>query len=1178
MIKTSTDFANSVKELSRAFRCRLKRSDSIINCTVQKLSVYKGIMGDKVAFGSVYIPYMEAELQEFSGSLMGSLLSAEVGILTGKNEDGSNKFEYLKIGTFEVSEESYNDGVLKIKAVGSLSTKFVGLYSSELSYPASVLQVAEELTSQTGVNINFDSSINTSATIQDEPKGLQRSEILCYLAGLVGACATEDADGNVVIKRIASGESIELTGERCIQVPSFSSSYDLTGLRVVAGNSYEDENGNPIPEKSFSYGGPIKMEYSNPFMKQSDFDLFAADVVGYSFNPATVPLALGDPRIEPWDYILFTGRKGQVYTVPCLNIEHTFDGGFSTKITAPGAENVSESSSTQTGPISKMVERTYTKMEAVEHMLAGKIEATEVEALYAKVNDLNATKADIGSVRAEIADINTLLFGSATGDVLQTDFANATIALISDATIDSAKIISLVADKIISGKLDTNKVTVQSESGQLKITGDTIIIRDTNRTRVQIGKDANSDYNIYILDADGKVMFDATGIHSDAIKNPIIVDDMVAENANISAKKFDIDSLFAEINQSEKTIKATRVVFDDTGQELSVAFSRLSTDIDNAEKAIQSQGTALNMLQDQISTKIWQSDINTAVDNLEIGGRNLLRGTKDFSGFSIYGVSAGVKFIKDSTGFTYTDFPAYTSNNSYGHWILSTPEPIELEEIINKDFVFSYEYRTPEASESLTSMCVEFSLCSDENTNRQVYKLFYLPNKPISTDWQKIVVKGQCIKSFFSSKSTAVEGAAFENCTRMWVRVYHGGVGTNLHIRKCKLELGNKVSDWTPAPEDMEKEVDTKYTEISNKYTEMKQDVNGFKTTVAETYTTKRDFGNLKIGGRNLLRYTKELPITEEPKGEDGVSLYSAGRGALENTEDGLKLTFAAVPSASFAIPLAYDGCIDSGDELTLSFMYRGNITNPGNLYLLQRTTPNVSFNLSSKGMLTASEEEWQKFEATFSMAKANERICYSLLLFYGLSSYTADNWIEIKKETLKLEKSNKATDWTAAPEDTEAYISKEISNAAAQITQTSNDITMSVLKGYVTTSDIEEYKRQIENLLSVSEDGFSFEFNQLEERLTALGNEIVERNQFIRLENGEIIIGKSDSPITSVYTNNALEFRYNGVTVARFTNEVLEVRNINVENQLRLHENWAFRKGKHITGKGNNLNLVMLG
>ncbi len=92
------------------------------------------------------------------------------------------------------------------------------------------------------------------------------------------------------------------------------------------------------------------------------------------------------------------------------------------------------------------------------------------------------------------------------------------------------------------------------------------------------------------------------------------------------------------------------------------------------------------------------------------------------------------------------------------------------------------------------------------------------------------------------------------------------------------------------------------------------------------------------------------------------------------------------------------------------------------------------------------------------------------------------------------------------------------------------------------------------------------------------MGNEIVERNQFIRLEQGNIIIGKSDSPIQAKFTNDALEFKYNDQTVAKFTNEVLEVRNIAVQNQIRFGDNWAIRPGAHIEGTGNNLNDVWIG
>lgn len=156
--------------------------------------------------------------------------------------------------------------------------------------------------------------------------------------------------------------------------------------------------------------------------------------------------------------------------------------------------------------------------------------------------------------------------------------------------------------------------------------------------------------------------------------------------------------------------------------------------------------------------------------------------------------------------------------------------------------------------------------------------------------------------------------------------------------------------------------------------------------------------------------------------------------------------------------------------------------------------------------------------------------------------------------------------------------VSKEIVEASSQIFRAAEEIILGILAGYTTITDLETYKKEIENLFKVNEEGFSFEFSQVEQKLTALGNEIIEQEQYIRLVEGEIHIGKSDSPITSVYTNDALEFRYNGQMVARFTNEVLEVRNISVENQVAFFDQWAVRKGAYIDGVGYNLNDVWIG
>lgn len=183
---------------------------------------------------------------------------------------------------------------------------------------------------------------------------------------------------------------------------------------------------------------------------------------------------------------------------------------------------------------------------------------------------------------------------------------------------------------------------------------------------------------------------------------------------------------------------------------------------------------------------------------------------------------------------------------------------------------------------------------------------------------------------------------------------------------------------------------------------------------------SKYEVEDLQIGGRNLLRWTQGLPITATRNGPDGVSAYNSGMADnLVATDNGLKLQFSSASSDSMSIPLAADGCVENGETYTLSFDYRGNITSPGTLFFLQRTAPNSSVNLAAMSTLVANETEWQHYEATFSSATINDRVNYQILLFYGLQSYTSDNWIEIKKESLKLEKGNKKTAWTPAIEDT---------------------------------------------------------------------------------------------------------------------------------------------------------------
>lgn len=261
-------------------------------------------------------------------------------------------------------------------------------------------------------------------------------------------------------------------------------------------------------------------------------------------------------------------------------------------------------------------------LQAEDVSITGRLDANEASITTLQSDNatitgrLDANDASIGTLQTDIADIDTLIFGSASGDTIQTSFANAVIAQLGNAQIKSAMIENIAADKITSGDIITNNVRVMSEDGSLLISDETIQISDNSRVRVQIGKDANNDYSINIWDASGNLMFSEGGITDNAIKEAIIRNDMVSSDANISASKLDITSLFTEINGSTETIKSSKIYFDDKNQTLDVAFTNMSTSVTELGESVSSQGTTISTIQGQISSKVWQQDITTAVEGL----------------------------------------------------------------------------------------------------------------------------------------------------------------------------------------------------------------------------------------------------------------------------------------------------------------------------------------------------------------------------------------------------------------------------------------------------------------------------------------------------------------------------------------------------------------------------------
>ena len=223
-----------------------------------------------------------------------------------------------------------------------------------------------------------------------------------------------------------------------------------------------------------------------------------------------------------------------------------------------------------------------------------------------KTNDFTAVTAKVNDLTVGVEKVKTLMFGSATGESITTDFANSVISMIGTAQIKDSMIDSLDAKKIKALDIDTTDVAVHSKDGLSRWSDNTIQISDSKRVRVQIGKDTSGDYNMYVWDVKGNLMFDALGLTEQGVQREIIRNDMVKENANISAGKLDIASLFSVINNDgTHTLKSNKIYLDDAAQTLNVLLQDIKT---GSGKDYSEWGSLLKQSDDFITQKLWWTE------------------------------------------------------------------------------------------------------------------------------------------------------------------------------------------------------------------------------------------------------------------------------------------------------------------------------------------------------------------------------------------------------------------------------------------------------------------------------------------------------------------------------------------------------------------------------------------
>ena len=202
-----------------------------------------------------------------------------------------------------------------------------------------------------------------------------------------------------------------------------------------------------------------------------------------------------------------------------------------------------------------------------------------------------------------------------------------------------------------------------------------------------------------------------------------------------------------------------------------------------------------------------------------------------------------------------------------------------------------------------------------------------------------------------------------------------------------------------------------------NKQSTLNQTIDGFKTTVSQTYTTKTDFNNLQIGGTNraLLTGTPKS-LTGNNTSNQTMALYTmAGMGyELFGGDD---------------VMISYD-ITASGDTLSGIYHIQGNGQTGWNLI------PSNSFGkLSDIGNGKTVHVE---HKAKFSPDSVNNFNGFQLRMENASGTLTISNF--------KIEKGNKATAWSPAPEDiantyaTKSEVTQTADRLTSQMSQTATD------------------------------------------------------------------------------------------------------------------------------------------
>lgn len=441
--------------------------------------------------------------------------------------------------------------------------------------------------------------------------------------------------------------------------------------------------------------------------------------------------------------------------------------------------------------------------------------------------------------------------------------------------------------------------------------------------------------------------------------------------------------------QAEKISRANTDSIQTFASRVDQKADGITTTVTGINNRLGTAESKIDQTANNITLKVWTDDISKAVDDLEIGGRNLLVG------------SQAIGLISNNNATYPIEDEVYESHRRVRRRFNTTSTDPRLS-TYTQAFYPSITGRTYTDSIEVKP-AVDMMLSLGGTTANELCK---------AGVWTRLTSTAIHTSADTTRRYFSISGTGFTETNNPWVE-----------YRNLKAEEGNKATDWTPAPEDIEGKVSGIESRLSTAEIAVKADSIISKVTQSTAWTSQTsDIGkvqtnldNLEVGGRNLA-----LDTNSENWLAWGASALTFSEGlktkAIKATRTGASAIGMQQSIFNRKIKLDFES------EYTLTFKLRGTVGLRMN-YVFLMNTDTGNQNVSNSTTIT-SETKYQTFTEKFKKNTASE---FSYVMI-STTDGANGTWFEVAE--VKLEKGNKATDWTPAPEDVSSDINTAENNA----------------------------------------------------------------------------------------------------------------------------------------------------